>query len=138
MLSILAADVPEMDDRYARILTGERIVFARTLAAALAMLRRDSYHLLIVGMDFDESRMFELLSQVKALSSAPPVVCVRECRILSDLNAAHGVEMAARALGAAELIDLRRIPDDDEGNAAARARLLAYAFGSAAQATART
>lgn len=124
MLSVLVADVPDMDDRYRRILPDVRLVFARTVPCALSELREGSHSLLVVGMHFDESRMFELLSQVKPLASAPPVVCVRECRILSDLNAAHGVDMAVRELGARELLDLRSIPDDDAGNARVRARLL--------------
>jgi hypothetical protein len=127
VLSVLVADVPDMDERYRRILPDVHLVFARTLPSALSALNRGSHSLLIVGMNFDESRMFELLSQVKPLPSAPPVVCVRECRILSDLNAAHGVDVAVRELGAREFLDLRSIPDDDDGNARVRARLLSRA-----------
>ena len=53
----------------------------RTFGEAVRELRKDGYQLVIIGMHFDESRMFELLRYVRGLRqyNDVPVMCV-QCR----------------------------------------------------------
>jgi len=79
MARVLVADVPEMDERVRHCLPGHELLFVRTMREAMVTLRHDSFSLVVIGVHFDESRMFELLTHVRSLSAydAVPVVCVQ-------------------------------------------------------------
>jgi CheY-like chemotaxis protein len=76
---VLVADVPEMQARVAAVLVQERLVFVHTLAAALKALAGEDFDLVLIGLHFDDSRMFDLLREVRAGSrnGAVPIVCFR-------------------------------------------------------------
>ena len=66
---VLVADVPEVQVRVAAALAQERVVFAHTLAAALRALAAEDFDHVLIGMHFDDSRMFDLRAKC-----APPAV----------------------------------------------------------------
>jgi hypothetical protein len=114
MARILVADVPEMDERIRHCLPGHELVFARTLAQALAKLRRDGFSFVVIGLHFDESRMFELLSHVRSLPHyrEVPVVCVQGLDIVMPEAVMRTVDMAVKALGGTAFVDLRDAAHD--------------------------
>jgi hypothetical protein len=121
---ILVAGVPETYNRLFTILAGYTPHFADTFANAQARLKKTMYHLVMIGIHFDESRMFDLLRQLKASDEyAPvPVVCYRatlgaETQTKLTMQA---VEIACGALGAAGFLDLLEFSDDEAANIALR------------------
>jgi hypothetical protein len=109
MAKILVADVPEMDERIERCLPGHELVFVRTLAQGMATLRHDGFGLVVIGLHFDESRMFELLTHVRSLPAYDdvPVVCVQGLELLIPEPMMRTVDMAVKALGGTAFVDLR-------------------------------
>jgi response regulator RpfG family c-di-GMP phosphodiesterase len=78
-----------------------------TLEQAQHALRGGDIDLVIGGIHFDESRMFDLLryAQADPTTRAIPFLCIK---ILDDQispTLLQGVEIASRALGAREFID---------------------------------
>lgn len=114
---ILVADRPESDRRLTAILAGHELVFARTLAEALRALHDRRFDLVLVGVHFDESRMFDLM---RGLPEGTQVVCVRSQQFQSPAITLEGLEIAAKALGCAVFLDLTWYADDDTGNGAVR------------------
>jgi hypothetical protein len=80
--------------------------FATTLQEALDFAPASD--LLICGLEFDESRMFELLRVINNDSSLrdKPRVCMRFIATNTPDEVIGGLELAARAVGARELIDI--------------------------------
>ena len=122
---VLVADVPAMDKRYRAILPDAELRFVRSMGEASRSLDVRKFDLLIIGVQFDESRMFELLWLVKARSVTTPVACIRGCQVDSALSSVAGIDTAVRSLGACDFIDFRDYPDTAEGNPKIRQRLLA-------------
>lgn len=92
---ILVADVSLLDDRFRAIFPDEELRFVRTVGEALRALDVGDYALAIIGMHFDDSKMFELLWNMKAKRLSTPVVCVQGLE--SALATVSVVETAARA-----------------------------------------
>ena len=118
---ILVADEPDLDGRVGAILKAHELTFVRTLGEAMRALERADYDLMIIGVHFDESRMFDLLRQIRADEryQATPVVCVASQRFDRPISV-EGLEIATRALAADAFIDFARYGDYDAGNAAIR------------------
>jgi DNA-binding response OmpR family regulator len=114
---ILIADPPESDRRLAAILAGHELVFVRSLAEALRALRERRFDLVLVGVHFDESRMFDLMRE---MTEGTQVVCVRSQQFQSPAITLEGLEIAAKALGCTLFLDLTWYADDETGNAAVR------------------
>ena len=106
---VLVADVPEVRARVAAVLAHERLVFVHTLAAALSALARDDFDLVLIGMHFDDSRMFELLRYVRTLHQHKevPVVCVQCEEVMLSEAVLKNMEDAVKALGGNAFVDLR-------------------------------
>lgn len=68
------------------------------------------FDVIICGSLFDESRMFDLLRYCKAMPNIKPIpfLCIRARGGELDDTAYQGVAIAAKALGAADFIDLYR------------------------------
>jgi len=109
MARVLVADVPEMDDRIRHCLPGHELVFVRTMVQAMGTLRRDGFSLVVIGLHFDESRMFELLTHVRSLTgyAEVPVVCVQGQDFTVPESVMRTVDMAVKALGGTAFVDLR-------------------------------
>jgi CheY-like chemotaxis protein len=127
---VLVADVPAVQARVAAVLAHERAVFVHTLAAALRVLAAEDFDLVLVGMHFDDSRMFDLLREVRAGSRnrAVPIVCYRLRPLAFMALSTQVIDVTVKALGAQSFVDLAGAPEE-EGNDAL-ARLVASATGS--------
>ena len=108
MARVLVADVAEMDDRIRHCLPGHELVFVRTMREAMTALRHDGFSLVVIGVLFDESRMFELLSHVRSLPAyrEAAVVCVQGSEMMMPEAVMRTVDMAVKALGGTAFVDL--------------------------------
>jgi len=113
--------------RLERILAGHRLTIPHSVEEAKLDLERREFHMVILGVLFDESRMFELLRLVRTFDKnrLTPVACVlaTESR-LSDV-AIEGLDHAVKAMLANAFLNLNKFPDNNEGNARLR-RIVDY------------
>jgi len=109
MAKVLVADVPEMHTRIQDCLPGHECVFVASMTEARAALRHDGFSLIVIGVNFDESRMFELLSYVRSLPAYKDaaVVCVQGLDLMMPEGVLRTVDMAVKALGGTAFVDLR-------------------------------
>ena len=126
---ILVADGPDLEGRIRRILERYELTFVRTLGAATRALERGGYELVLIGVHFDDSRMFDLLRHIRAeeRTRGTPVVCVLSQRFETVVSV-QGLEIAARTLAANTFIDFTKHQDDNDGDAAIR-RLIEDCLG---------
>jgi CheY-like chemotaxis protein len=118
--SILVAD--HSDARLSALLSGHDLSFVHTLDEARRTLTGRNFDLIVIGVHFDESRMFDLLRHVRwqERHRATPVVCVLTADFARHAIAAEGLEIAVKALGGTAYVDLktsgdaeaRRVVDD--------------------------
>lgn len=108
-VKVLVADVPEADAKIRECLPGHDLHFVRTLAQAVRELRKDGYQMIIIGMHFDDSRMFELLRYVRGLPQRNdvPVICVQCQEVMLSDAVLKNIEDAVKALGGTAFVDLR-------------------------------
>jgi PleD family two-component response regulator len=106
---VLIAEVPEMDQRLRECLPGHELTFVRTMDQAIRILRRGWFHLVVIGMHFDESRMFELLRYVRALPAYKdvPILCVQGIDLNLSEAVLKNIDDAVRALGGKAFLDLK-------------------------------
>jgi PleD family two-component response regulator len=106
---VLVADIPAADEKIRACLPGHDLHFVRTLGAAVRELRRDGYQLIVIGMHFDDSRMFELLQYVRSLPRHKdvPVICVQCEEVMLSEAVLKNMEDAVKALGGTAFVDLR-------------------------------
>lgn len=121
-MKVLIADTPAGDRRISEILSGHELEFVRTLADAQRAVERDGFALVLVGVHFDESRMFDLLRYVQARGEPGgcAVICMRSHHFASSAISIEGLEIATRALGCNLFLDLTWYADDATGNGAVR------------------
>lgn len=121
MKRILVADVPQMDGRYNAALGGWEVAFVRTLSQARRAIT-ERYDLVVIGVYFDDSQMFELVRAIRAdeRCAEVPILVVRGRTGFTAVSA-RALEVALKALGADEFIDLALLGDDAAGNSALRA-----------------
>ena len=122
MKKILVADVPQMDGRYSKAFAGWEVAWARTLAEAHQSLDAGRCDLVVIGVYFDASQMFDLLRYIRADEehSEVPVICVRGQPGFTAVSG-RTLEMTCKALAADTFIDLLHFADEAGGNAALRA-----------------
>ena len=106
---VLVADVPEADETIRECLPSHELHFVRTLEEAIRELRTDGHQLIVIGMHFDESRMFELLHYVRSLphNKDVPVICVQCLDVMLSDAVLKNMDDAVKALGGTAFIDLR-------------------------------
>ena len=109
-------------ERLQRILQGHRLTIPRDVAEAERALRAREYALIVLGVHFDESRMFELLRLVRVWkeNALTPVVCVLSGPSNLSNVSLEGLDHAVKAMLADAFLDLNKFPDDDRGNARLR------------------
>jgi hypothetical protein len=109
MAKVLVADVPETDERMRHCLPEHELVFVRTMHQAISALRHDGFSLIVIGVHFDESRMFDLLAYVRTLPiyKDAAVVCVQGVDMRMPDAVMRTVDMAVKALGGTAFVDLR-------------------------------
>src|SRR5262245_28014764 len=122
MAKVLAGVITGTDVRLRQVLEGHEVQIVRTMGEAIAALSGWNPDLVVIGMRFDESRMFDLLRHIRSQPRyrAMPVVCLRvTATTLAGLKL-DGVKLAARELGANLFLDFQEFPDDAAGNAEIR------------------
>ncbi len=116
---ILLAVTPEKEDRFRRILDHHDLLFVSSSYEAMRMLLDNGVGLVILGVHFDESQMFTLLSDIRAHAKyrKVPILCVmgERGRMLSEV-AIEGLDHAVKAMTANGFLDLKRFPDDEQGD----------------------
>jgi DNA-binding NtrC family response regulator len=127
MRKILVADVPQMDGRYLAAFAGWQVAFVRTLVEAQHALDAARYDLVVIGVYFDDSQMFDLLRAIRGDDEygEVPIVCVRGHPGFTAISS-RALEMTVKALAADEFIDLLHYADEAAGNAALRAAAERY------------
>ena len=117
---ILLAAVPDLDARMVQLFSAYHLFFARTVHEALRALEREDFDLLIISVHFDDSRMFDLLRQVRVegRNKGVPIICVREPGLGFTAVSGNTLEVTCRALDASVFLDLARMKDDEERNTA--------------------
>ena len=117
----------EDSERLRRILAGHELTVPKSVDQAKAELQKREFAMIVLGVHFDESRMFELLRLVRTykVNEVTPVVCMltAESR-LSDV-AIEGLDHAVKAMLANAFLNLNKFPDDAAGNARVR-RIIDY------------
>lgn len=105
---VLVADVPEMDEKIRDCLPDHHLTFVRTMYEAISALRHDGFQLIVIGLEFDESRMLELLQYVRGLSKYKdiPVVCVHADHLNLSEAVMKNIDIAVKALGGMAFINL--------------------------------
>jgi DNA-binding NtrC family response regulator len=105
---VLVANVRETDEKLRECLPGHDLTFVRTMKEAITQLRHDGFQLVVIGLEFDESRMLELLQYVRSLPQYKdvPVVCVyAEYYDLSEA-VLRNIDVAVKALGGLAFLNL--------------------------------
>jgi hypothetical protein len=105
---VLAAAIAEMDDKIRGCLPGHDLTFVRTMYDAISKLRHDGFQLVLIGLEFDESRMLELLQYVRGLSRYKdvPVVCVHAENMNLSEAVMKNIDVAVKALGGLGFLNL--------------------------------
>ena len=122
---ILAA--VENCERLECILAGHRLTIPHSVEEAKKELEERQYALIVLGVAFDESRMFELLRLVRVFerNELTPVVCMLSGpTTLSDV-AIEGLDHAVKAMLANAFLNLNKFPDNAQGDARVR-RIIDY------------
>jgi PleD family two-component response regulator len=120
MLAIVADKV----ELWRRILEGHELVLVMTLREAMQRLAEaDGFRLVVIGVHFDESRMFTLLGDIRAhpkYRNIPVLVVLSPGQYAFSGIAVEGIDRAVTALGANGFLNLDRFPDNAEGEAGIR------------------
>lgn len=105
---ILIADVPQAQRAIAECLPGRDLTFVNTLPEAKLALAGGDFDMIVVGVHFDESQTFALLSHLRSRQryTYVPVVCVRALPHVMPRELSRVIEEAVKMLGATALIDI--------------------------------
>jgi hypothetical protein len=122
---ILVASAHNAYKRLFVILPGYDLRFVETLADAQSALKAGDFSLIMIGIYFEQSKMFELLKYVRSdiRYAEVPVACFRGI-LLPGLFDLKPFELRCKALGANAFLDLTAFSDDAFGNAALRNRII--------------
>jgi hypothetical protein len=125
---VLIAAIPSAAQRLSRLIPDRRIVCPSTLAEAQAALARERFALAVMGVHFDESRMFDLISHARAsaLNRGVPIVCVLGVRRKMSNLTVHLLEETINGMSGCRFLNLTVIADDEAGNALVRGMLMDY------------
>ena len=128
---VLVADVPQVQARVAAVLGHERLVFVHTLGAARSALAGEDFDLVLIGMHFDDSRMFDLLREVRGggRNRSVRIACYRLRPFAFMTLSTQVIDVTVKALGASVFVDLASYASEQEGDRAL-VRLVAAATES--------
>ena len=114
MAKVLVADIPAADETIRECLPGHDLHFVRTLGQAMRELTHNGYQMIVIGMHFDESRMFALMQFVRSLPrySRTPIICVRGMPSILSSAAREGIRHAVLAAGGDAFVDFGLTPAD--------------------------
>jgi CheY-like chemotaxis protein len=132
---IMLAIVADKVELWRRILEGHELVFVMTLREAMQRLAEaDDFRMAVIGVHFDESRMFTLLGDIRAhpkYRNIPVLIVLSPGQYAFSAIAVEGIDRAVTALGANGFLNLDRFPDSAEGEAGIR-RIVDHMIASGA------
>lgn len=105
--SMLAADSAKAEPALRTLFAADfTLHIANTVPKALAILD-ESFDVILCGVHFDDSRMFDMLRIAKAdpRTRAVPFVCYRNLDTDLGPTVVEGLEISTKALGAAMFVD---------------------------------
>lgn len=106
---VLIAEGPDMTARIRESLSSYDVTSVRTFDEAQRAVQAHQFRLVVIDLQFDDSRMFDLLEHLRSLGryQGVPIVCVQgtDRRVSSALRKNMG--HAVRALGGKAFFDLR-------------------------------
>src|SRR5262245_34244708 len=121
---IMLAIVADKVNLWRRILEGHELVFVMTLREAMQRLAdEDNLRMAIIGVHFDESRMFTLLDDIRnhpKYGNIPILVVLSPGQYAFSAIAVEGIDRAVTALGANGFLNLDHFPENAEGEARIR------------------
>lgn len=119
MAHILVASVSNGVEFAQRLLAQEHdLIIVTTVSEAIAKLKEQDFDLVMIGVHFDESRMFELLAQCKTIprNANKPVICfcTRDTPLTRTMH--DSIDLSVKAFGAWIYLDqhdynVKRNPD---------------------------
>ena len=111
---VLIADVPEMEEILRSCFREQEATYVYALDAAVRQLRLNAFELVVIGLHFDESRMFVLMQVVRSLPrySRTPIICVRGMPSILSSAAREGIRHAVLAAGGDAFVDFGLTPAD--------------------------
>lgn len=113
MSKILIADLLRGAGRLATILREHELVYTNTVAEAMTLAKHGNFDLVIIGMLFDDSRMFDLIRAIKSnakLQQTPVMGFCNETTTLSGTNR-DVTERVSHLLGACDYVDTNEMND---------------------------
>jgi PleD family two-component response regulator len=115
---VLLAVAEETRPRMERVLAGHDIAVARDTAEAEQALLREPFGLVVLGVNFDESRMFELLAYLRAQErhKTVPVLCVLGRGGRASAMAVEAIDRASKAMLANAFLWLEKFPEGADGD----------------------
>jgi CheY-like chemotaxis protein len=111
MARILIAEPAEGDEFLESLLKPRHeLVVVATMNSAVTRLKKDTFDLIIIDLHFDESRMFDLMNVIRAMSKydEKPIICVASKSTRITQTVIDGMSFTARALGAWMFLDLQK------------------------------
>lgn len=129
MTAVSATDVliaaPDIDGRLLESLADCRATLVRTFEEAKQALRERLFKMVVIDLNFDDVRMFDLLSHVRSLVDCNdvPVVCIQVSDAGAGLVAAF--DRLVRKLGGKGFVDLRGHDDTCSGATKQLSRIVA-------------
>jgi len=125
---ILVAAHPAGIRRLEKVLAGHELMIVETLDEARQALAGQGFCCMVLGIQFDESRMLKLLDDLRSQERLDtPVVCVIGTKGRLSDAAIEAFEKASRVLGAQEVLDMTSFPDDERGNLSLRRAIERFA-----------
>src|SRR5262245_46016290 len=111
--TVLIAD--HADARLSAVLSGHELVHVRTLDEAKVALSGRNFDLAVISLNFDESRMFELLRYLRSQERhrSTPVVCALTADFPRHPVTTEALEIAVKALGGTAWLDLKVTGDTE-------------------------
>lgn len=101
-----------------RILVRHELTFVSNSDQAMQALE-ERHGIVVLGVHFDDSRMFSLLGDIRGHSAyrKVPILCVlgTRGRAITEI-AVEGLDHAVKAMRANGFLDLEHFADDEEGN----------------------
>lgn len=114
MSYILIADVNRGATRLKNILEPDHsLAYVSTVQEALSFVQQVKFDLVIIGLHFDESRMYELMSQMKAVPSlrGTPVMGFSDQVTQCSISSRNSIEGSTHALGVCDYVDTQLMTD---------------------------
>jgi|SRR5678810_155440 len=106
--NVLVAAPADMDEKVRECLPGHELTFVRSMFDAMSALRHDGFQLVVIDLEFDESRMLELLQHIRSLPRyrEVPVICVHGDQLTLTGAVMKSIDVAVKALGGVAFLNL--------------------------------